>query len=320
VIKIEHLSKSFQKFKALDDLSLDIAEGEIFGFIGPNGAGKSTTIKVLTGLLKPTSGKASIDGIDCTKGSRELRYKVGYMPDNFGVYEGLRVWEYLDFFCAAYKIPKKERTDVIDNVLEVTSSQRIKDFYMETLSKGMKQKAGLAKTLLHDPSVVILDEPSSGLDPRARIEMRELIKKLKSMNKTVMVSSHILSELSEISDKIGILEKGVLLASGTVEEVMVEFQPDLLYELEVLGDIDRAKKVLLLMKKKGMIDRLEKVGAMFSFRILNPEDEEAAKVLNLLLKNKVLVKNFRHIEADLEEVFLQVTEQHGNEDVVREVG
>jgi len=319
VIKIENLTKSFQKFKALDDLTLNIAEGEIFGFIGPNGAGKSTTIKVLTGLLKPTSGKASIDGIDCTKGSRELRYKVGYMPDNFGVYEGLRVWEYLDFFCAAYHIPKKDRADLIDSVLDITSSQRIKDFYMETLSKGMKQKAGLAKTLLHDPSVVILDEPSSGLDPRARIEMRELIKKLKKMKKTIMVSSHILSELSEISDKIGILEKGVLLASGTVDEVMVEFQPDLMYEMEVLGEVDRAKKVLVLMSKKKLIAGLERVGAMFSFKICKPNDEEAAKILNLLMKNKILVKSFRPVEADLEEVFLQVTEQHGNEDDKREI-
>ena len=320
VIKIEHLTKSFQKFKALDDLTLNIAEGEIFGFIGPNGAGKSTTIKILTGLLKPTSGKASIHGIDCTKGSIDLRYKVGYMPDNFGVYEGLRVWEYLDFFCAAYKISKNKRTDLIESVLEITSSQRIKDFYMETLSKGMKQKAGLAKTLLHDPNVIILDEPSSGLDPRARIEMRELIKKLKSMKKTVMVSSHILSELSEISDKIGILEKGVLLATGTVEEVMVEFQPDFFYELEVVGEIERAKKILLLMKKKGLIERLERVGAMFSFSILNPKDEEAAKVLNLLLKNNIKVKNYRQVEADLEEVFLQVTDQHGNEKDEKEVG
>lgn len=320
VIKIEHLSKSFQKFKALDDLTLNIAEGEIFGFIGPNGAGKSTTIKILTGLLKPTSGKASIHGIDCTKGSIDLRYKVGYMPDNFGVYEGLRVWEYLDFFCAAYKISKNKRTDLIESVLEITSSQRIKDFYMETLSKGMKQKAGLAKTLLHDPNVIILDEPSSGLDPRARIEMRELIKKLKSMKKTVMVSSHILSELSEISDKIGILEKGVLLATGTVEEVMVEFQPDFFYELEVVGEIERAKKILLLMKKKGLIERLERVGAMFSFSILNSKDEEAAKVLNLLLKNNIKVKNYRQVEADLEEVFLQVTDQHGNEKDEKEVG
>ena len=319
MIKIENLSKHFNKFKALTDLNLEIAEGEIFGFIGPNGAGKSTTIKVLTGLLKPSAGKASIDGIDCTKGSRDLRYLVGYMPDNFGVYEGLRVWEYLDFFCAAYKIPKKDRPDLIDSVLDITSSNRIKDFYMETLSKGMKQKAGLAKTLLHDPKVVILDEPSSGLDPRARIEMRELIKKLKSMKKTVMVSSHILSELSEVSDKIGILEKGVLLASGTVE-VMVEFQPDLMYELEVIGEVPRALKVLKLMAQKKLISGIERVGAMFSFKITKPTDEEAAKILALLMKNKILVKSFRPVEADLEEVFLQVTDQHGNEDDKRDIG
>lgn len=313
MIKIEELSKSYQKFKALDQLNLDIKEGEIFGFIGPNGAGKSTTIKILTGLLKPTEGKASIDGIDCTVGAKDLRYQVGYMPDNFGVYEGLKVWEYLDFFCAAYHIPKKERKDTIDQVLDITSSHRIKDFRMEALSKGMKQKAGLAKTLLHDPSVVILDEPSAGLDPRARIEMRELIKKLKAMGKTMMVSSHILSELSEISDQIGILEKGKLLASGSVADVMKDFRQDLRYEVEVLGDIKRAGKVLALLQEKNMITGLEQVASMFSFSIPLASEETAVKVLGLLIKNSVAVKAYRPVEVDLEEVFLQVTHQHGNE-------
>jgi ABC-2 type transport system ATP-binding protein len=314
MIKINGLSKSYQKFKALDRLSLDIGKGEIFGFIGPNGAGKSTTIKILTGLLKPTEGSAEIDGLDCTADAKELRHQVGYMPDNFGVYEGLKVWEYLDFFCAAYKIPKKERKDLIEQVLDITSSQRIKEFRMEALSKGMKQKAGLAKTLLHDPSVVILDEPSAGLDPRARIEMRELIKKLKSMGKTIMVSSHILSELSDISDQIGILEKGKLLASGTVTEVMQDYKQDLCYEIEILGDDKRAFKILNLIQEKKMISQLERVlPSMFSFSIPSASDEMAAKVLQLLMKNSVAVKAYRPIEPDLEDVFLQVTHQHGNE-------
>jgi ABC-2 type transport system ATP-binding protein len=313
VIEIKNLSKSYQKFKALDKLNLSIGVGEIFGFIGPNGAGKSTTIKILTGLLKPTEGKATIDGIDCSVGAKELRYKVGYMPDNFGVYEGLKVWEYLDFFCAAYRIPKKERKDTIENVLDITSSQRIREFKMEALSKGMKQKAGLAKTLLHDPSVVILDEPSSGLDPRARIEMRELIKKLKVMGKTVMVSSHILSELAEISDQIGILEKGVLLASGTVDSVMKKFRQEMRYEVEILGDVVRGGKVLQLIQEKKMIDQLDQVASMFSFVIPSSSEEMAAKILGLLLKNNVVVKAYRPVEADLEDVFLQVTHQHGNE-------
>ena len=313
MIEIKNLSKSYQKFKALDRLNLSIGKGEIFGFIGPNGAGKSTTIKILTGLLKPSEGSATIDGIDCSSNAKELRYKVGYMPDNFGVYEGLKVWEYLDFFCAAYRIPKKARQDTIEHVLDITSSQRIKEFRMEALSKGMKQKAGLAKTLLHDPSVVILDEPSSGLDPRARIEMRELIKKLKVMGKTVMVSSHILSELSEISDQIGILEKGVLLASGTVDSVMKKFRQEMRYEVEVLGDVERCKKVLQLIQEKKMIDQLEQLAAMFSFVVPSSSDEMAAKILGLLLKNNVVVKAYRPVEANLEDVFLQVTHQHGND-------
>jgi len=314
MIKIEGLTKCYNKFKALDDISLHINEGEIFGFIGPNGAGKSTTIKVLTGLLKPTEGKASIDGIDCTNGAKELRYKVGYMPDNFGVYAGLKVWEYLDFFCAAYKIPKRERSDTIERVLDVTSSHRIKDFFMDALSKGMKQKAGLAKTLLHDPDVVILDEPSSGLDPRARIEMRELIKKLKDSGKTMMISSHILSELSEISDQIGIIEKGVLLASGSVDEVMQDFKQDLCYEIEVLADVKKALKVISAIKTKGLIEHYERVGEMFTVKVTSGEESDAARILNMLIKNSISIKNFRRVEVDLEEVFLTVTNQHGNED------
>jgi ABC-2 type transport system ATP-binding protein len=314
MIKIDGLTKCYNKFKALDELTLNINEGEIFGFIGPNGAGKSTAIKVLTGLLKPTEGSASIDGIDCTKGAKELRYKVGYMPDNFGVYAGLKVWEYLDFFCAAYKIPKKERSDTIERVLDVTSSHRIKDFFMDALSKGMKQKAGLAKTLLHDPDVVILDEPSSGLDPRARIEMRELIKKLKDNGKTMMVSSHILSELSEISDQIGIIEKGVLLASGSVDEVMKDFKQELAYEVEVAEDVKKANKVITAVKNKGLISEMERVGEMFTIKIASGEDADAVKILNLLIKNSVLIKNYRRVEVDLEQVFLTVTNQHGNED------
>ncbi|MBF0244965.1 MAG: ABC transporter ATP-binding protein [Planctomycetes bacterium] len=309
MIKTEGLSKQFGKFTALHKLDLEIAEGDIFGFIGPNGAGKSTTIKILTGLLTPSEGRASIMGIDCTGRARDLRLKVGYMPDNFGVYEGLRVWEYLDFFCAAYRIPKRKRTEVIERVLDITAASYTQDFYMEALSKGMKQKAGLAKTLLHDPAVVILDEPSSGLDPRARIEMRELIKKLKQMGKTVMVSSHILSELAEISDKIGIIEKGVLLAAGSVNEVMQKYRQDLIYEIEVLDDIERAEKALSQLVEKSFISGLEKIGEMFSFKICSGEEKDAVKLLNLLVKNHLGVKSFRPVEVNLEDVFMAVTNQ-----------
>jgi len=313
MIEIKNLSKSYGDFKALDNLSLSIARGEIFGFIGPNGAGKSTTIKILTGLLEPTSGEAFIDSIDCRSGSKELRMKVGYMPDNFGVYGDLNVWEYLDFFCAAYRLPKKNRKDTIERVLEITSSMRIKDFKMGALSKGMKQKAGLAKTLLHDPEVVILDEPSSGLDPRARIEMRELIRKLKSMDKTVMVSSHILSELADISDKIAILEKGALLAFGTVKEVMDTVRQDLLFECEVFGDPTRCSKALSLIEEKGLINSIEQVASLFSFTLSDGNPESAGKVLQILVKNGINLKAFRPVEADLEEVFMRVTQQHGND-------
>ncbi len=309
MIVTEGLWKQYDKFTALKDLTLTIASGEIFGFIGPNGAGKSTTIKILTGLLKPTRGKASIDGMDCTSSAKSLRSRIGYMPDNFGVYEGLKVWEYLDFFCAAYRIPKKQRTETIERVLAVTSAEYIKDFYMQALSKGMKQKAGLAKTLLHDPDVIILDEPANGLDPRARIEMRELIRGLKDMGKTVMVSSHLLAELSEICDRIGIIEKGVLLAAGTFEEVSAAFRQELRYEMEVLGGGARAEQVLASLHEKMMLQNLEKIADMFSFKITSGKEEDAVRILNALVKNKVYVKSFRAVQSDLEDVFLAVTNQ-----------
>lgn len=311
MIKTEGLWKSYDKFTALKDLNFSLADGEILGFIGPNGAGKSTTIKILTGLLKPTKGKAEINGIDCASGSRELRYQVGYMPDNFGVYEGLKVYEYLDFFCAAYKIGKKQRPEIIERVLDITASQHIKDFRMEALSKGMKQKAGLAKTLLHDPSVVILDEPSSGLDPRARIEMRELIKKLKEMKKTVMVSSHILSELAEISDKVAFIEKGVLLAFGTVAEVMESFRQELIYEVEVTGDLQRCGKALQQMEQKHYITDLEELAGIFQYKIVSGKESDAVKILALLVQNKVSVKRCGPVEKDLEDVFMAVTQERG---------
>src|SRR3990172_2613868 len=175
MIEIEHLTKKYKNIVAVHDLSLKIKQGEVFGFIGPNGAGKTTTIRILAGLLRPTSGKATIGGYDVTKAPTQVKRLVGYMPDSFGVYDQMRVWEYLDFFGAAYRIKKGQRREAIDSVLNLTGSEYMRDYYIGTLSRGMRQKVGLAKTLIHNPQVIILDEPASGLDPRARIELRETI-------------------------------------------------------------------------------------------------------------------------------------------------
>ena len=219
VIETKKLTKHYGDLEALVDLDLQIEQGDIFGFIGPNGAGKTTTMRILATLLEPTSGQAFIDGLDVTKKGKDVRRKVGYMPDFMGVYDDLKVFEYLEFFAAAFDIPSAKRKAIVEGVLELTDLQSKKHATVDSLSRGMQQRLGLARVLIHDPKVLILDEPASGLDPRARIEVRELLKELKRMGKTIMISSHILSELEEISDHVGIIEQGRLIFSGTLEQI-----------------------------------------------------------------------------------------------------
>ena len=220
MIRTENLTRDFGGGRGLHGLTMHIPKGKIFGYIGPNGAGKTTTIKLLCSLYRPSAGCAFINGIEVTPANAsKIKGIVGYMPDNFGVYDQMSVWEYLDFFCAAYHIPVRQRESRIRSVLELTRSQQMLDYQVASLSKGMTQRIGMAKTLLHDPEVLILDEPASGLDPFARIEMRKTILRLRGLGKTIMLSSHILPELAGVCDLIGILEKGRLLAFGTVDEV-----------------------------------------------------------------------------------------------------
>ena len=220
MIEAVKLTKHYGKFVALKDLDLEIEQGDIFGFIGPNGAGKTTTIRILATLLEATSGHASIDGHNVAKEPYEVKKILGFMPDEFGVYDGMRLREYLDFFGAAYKIPQRKRASIIDDVLQLTDLTSKADDFVSAFSRGMKQRCCFAKTLIHDPKVLLLDEPASGLDPRARIEMKELLKTLCTMGKTILISSHILSELGDMCNKIGIIERGELLAAGDVGEIM----------------------------------------------------------------------------------------------------
>ena len=219
MIETKKLTKCYGDLAALVDLDLTIQQGDIFGFIGPNGAGKTTTMRILATLLEPTSGQALIDGLDVTRKGRDVRRRVGYMPDFMGVYDDLKVFEYLEFFAAAFDIPAGKRQPIVEGVLELTDLQSKRQATVDSLSRGMQQRLGLARVLIHDPKALILDEPASGLDPRARIEVRELLKELKRMGKTIMVSSHILSELEEICDHVGIIEQGHLVFSGTLEEI-----------------------------------------------------------------------------------------------------
>jgi ABC-2 type transport system ATP-binding protein len=219
MIRTEKLTKFYGMLGAVLNLDLEVQAGDIFGFIGPNGAGKTTTMRILATLVEPTAGRAFIDGLDVQKEGRKVRGRIGYMPDFMGVYDDLKVFEYLDFFAAAYGVPVRKRPAIIDGVLELTDLGGKRAAQVDSLSRGMQQRLQLARVLIHDPKVLILDEPASGLDPRARIEIRELLKELKRMGKTIMISSHILSELAELCDHFGIIEQGRLLFSGTLAQI-----------------------------------------------------------------------------------------------------
>jgi len=304
MIRIEHLTRDFGGGRGVHDLSMEIPKGKIFGYIGPNGAGKSTTIKILCSLYRQSSGKAFINNIEVTPAnSAMIKRIVGYMPDNFGVYDQMSVWEYLDFFCAAYHIPLKERQGRIKSVLALTSSEQMIDYQVASLSKGMTQRIGLAKTLLHNPEVLILDEPASGLDPYARIEMRQTIMRLRDLGKTIMLSSHILPELAGVCDLVGILEKGRLLAFGTVEEVTRKVQENLKITVSVPSEPAKAREIC---KDFPGVGKLEENANELHFIFTGPRGD-LPELLGNLVQNGVKVSEFREDHADLEEVFLSVT-------------
>ncbi len=220
MIQVDGLVKQYGTFKALDGLNMEIDDGQIFGFVGPNGAGKTTAIKIMAGLLSPNSGRVIINGKNVLGNSKALRQEIGYMPDFFGVYDNLKVDEYMDFYAGTYYIPYRERKNLIANLLELVGLTHKTDSYVDVLSRGMKQRLCLARSLVHDPKLLILDEPASGLDPRARVEMKEILKHLKTLNKTIIISSHILAEMTELCSVIGIIDRGRMLMSGSVRDIM----------------------------------------------------------------------------------------------------
>jgi ABC-2 type transport system ATP-binding protein len=303
IVEIRNFTKKYGDFTAVKDFSLDIEEGDIFGFIGPNGAGKSTTIRFLSTLLDPTEGHASICGFDVQKKPLEVRRVIGYMPDMFGVYEGMRVWEYLDFFAALFGIKKGERKAVIDDVIALLDLEKKRDTFVEALSRGMQQRLCLAKTLLHDPKVLILDEPASGLDPRARVFIKELLKALQDMGKTIFISSHILSELADCCNKVAIIEQGHLLAAGEVRTILSKFRETLKVELEILSDAGRCEEVLYGIHE---ISQVQVFGKLFKFEFSGQLTAVSA-IHRKLLDAGVEVLWFREVPPGLEEVFMQVT-------------
>src|SRR6185437_15294741 len=238
MIELIEFGKRYGDFKAVDRLNLKIEVGELFGFIGPNGAGKSTTIRFLATLLKATRGDGVVAGHSVTRDPLGVRRVVGYMPDNFGVYDGMKVWEFLDFFAVAYQIPRARRKQVIADCMELLDLTHKRDDYVNGLSRGMKQRLCLAKTLVHDPPVLILDEPTSGLDPRARLEVKALLKELRRMGKTILISSHILTELADCCTSIGIIERGQLLMHGPMEEVYRRIKRNRILEIRFLENME----------------------------------------------------------------------------------
>ncbi|MEW5987373.1 MAG: ABC transporter ATP-binding protein [Chloroflexota bacterium] len=309
IIKTENLTKRYNGLTALDDLNLSVEEGAVVGFIGPNGAGKTTTMRILTTLLKPTSGRAWVAGYSVTAEPRQVRRVIGYMPDTFGVYDDMKVWEYLDFFAACYDIPPAVRAHLVDDLLALVDLSHKREEFVENLSRGMKQRLCLARTLAHDPQVLILDEPASGLDPRARIEMRELLRELKNMGKTIFFSSHILSEVADVCTSLAILEAGRLVAFGDVATMRQQIRPHRVIHTRTLGDVN------VLLERLAAVPEVAEVatgpemnlppGAVrFTFR-----GDEAAlgRTLAGLVSAGVPIVSFSEESGNLEDVFIQMT-------------
>ncbi len=303
MIEIKGLTKEFKNLTAVKNLTLTINKGDIFGFIGPNGAGKTTTIKMLATLLKPTEGYAEIAGYNVLTQVDEVKRVIGYMPDFFGVYDDMKVWEYLDFFAAAYKIEKARRKRIITDVLELTDLGGKRDDYVEALSRGMKQRLCLAKTLVHDPQVLLLDEPASGLDPRARIELRELLKELRRMGKTILISSHILTELSDFCNTIGIIEQGELKAAGEIEEIKNHMMLKRIIEVEVKSDPEKAHDALI---DHANVKSVRLDGNWLEVEI-PLECEDYSFIFETLVAKGCKVVGVKELEMNLEDIFMQIT-------------
>ena len=309
VVVIENLTKKFGEFTAVDDISMSVDRGRILGFIGPNGAGKTTTIKILVGLARPTLGKCTIAGADCVTDAKKIKQLVGYMPDKFGAYPNMRVREYLDFFGAAFKIPPKRRRNHINDVLEITRATYMQDRYVETLSHGMQQRVGIARTLLHAPEVLIFDEPANGLDPEARIEMRELLLRLAEMDKTLIVTSHILPELSRICDEVAIISAGKIRALGTLDEITEQLGQMRMVEIELRDASDVSKAVSVLEENvPGVESTSSESEKLIRFRA-NLTEEAMQQLLASLVNGSVSVSQFHEVQTDLEDAFLTVTKE-----------
>ena len=303
MIELINFTKRYGDLLAVDDLSLKIAPGEMFGFIGPNGAGKSTTIRFLATLLKATGGEGTVNGFSVTRKPLEVRRSIGYMPDSFGVYDGMKVWEFLDFFAVAYQIGRARRKQVVGDVMDLLDLTGKRNDFVNSLSRGMKQRLCLAKTLVHDPPVLILDEPASGLDPRARIEVKALLKELRRMGKTILISSHILTELADCCTSIGIIERGKMLMHGPMEDVYRRIHRNRIVVVKFLENLEAGVSILRSFPETRdvQID-----GSRVTVE-LDADENCTAQILERLLAGGARVQSFAEKEPTLEDVFMLVT-------------
>jgi ABC-2 type transport system ATP-binding protein len=305
MIETRDLTKMYGDLYALNRLSIKLERGDVYGFIGPNGAGKTTTMRILATLLNPTWGEASVCGYSIYNGAKEIRRLIGYMPDFFGVYDDMKVIEYLEFFAAAYRIKGPERRKKCDQVLDLVDLGYKRDALVTSLSRGMTQRLGLARVLLHEPQVLLLDEPASGLDPRARIEMRGLLKELRNMGKTILVSSHILPELADICNKIGIIERGKLLFDGDVESAIRRVRQHMVLDVAVANDMTGPAKVQLESLQDVLKVELKDDDTI---RVtLSDGVHDGSLIAETLVKNGFRLKMLREEEIDLEDVFMAIT-------------
>jgi len=307
IVRTEGLVKRYDRTVAVAGIDLAIDQGEIFGLVGPNGAGKTTTLRMLATLLRPDAGTAEIDGWSVTRNPDEVRRVLGFMPDAFGVYDDMKVWEYLDFFARCYGLPAAGRRRMIGDLLELVDLGDRRDAYVQDLSRGMQQRLCLAHALVHDPQVLLLDEPASGLDPRARVELRELLRELRSMGKTIVISSHILPELEELCTSVAIVDRGQVLAQGRVAEIerRLRFGAVLRVRLLLEGDELAAARDRLATEPDVASATILPDGTIeLGFR---GDDAAAARLLATVVAAGLPVASFARAASDLEELFLQVT-------------
>jgi len=312
VIEIRDLTKQFAKRIAVNQVNLTVDRGEIFGLVGPNGAGKTTTMRMLVTLLRPDHGEILVDGHSIHKSPREIRRMIGFMPDAFGVYGDMTVYEYLDFFGACYQLPPSQRKSLIGDLLELVDISHRRDDMVDTLSTGLKQRLGLARVLIHDPGVLVLDEPASGLDPRARVEIRELLLEIARLGKTIIFSSHILADVAELCTRVAIMEDGKIAAVGTLDQLSAKAVPHRILRIAFLNQINSENVQAALSSQPGITTVRSQDGLgradWLSFEVeFNGDDEALHKLLVSLMEQGLPVVHFSEETQNLEEVFMRAT-------------